>query len=237
MSFFAKAADDGYGGIIYNLTPAGYTALVLFMLAALLLGCAFFGKQKKLSAKQLAFSAVAIALAFVTSNIKFFHFPMGGSITLCSMLFVTLIGYWFGLGAGLTCGFAYGVLQLVIDPYIISFPQMLLDYIFAFGALGLSGLIPNKKLVFHVKDKFSIDFGVIVSYLIGVLGRFFFSFLSGWIFFGIYASDYGFNNEALYSFAYNGTCFGAEALLTVIVLVIPPVNIAFNYIRKLVTNE
>ena len=44
------------------------------------------------------------------------------------------------LASGLTAAFAYGILQLVVDPYIISVPQMLVDYLFAFGALGLSGL-------------------------------------------------------------------------------------------------
>ena len=62
---------------------------------------------------------------------------MGGYVTLMSMLFIALVGYWFGLGAGMTAGFAFGILQMMIDPYIISVPQMLVDYVFAFMALGL----------------------------------------------------------------------------------------------------
>ena len=88
---------------------------------------------------------MAIAAAFVTSEIKLFHLPFGGSITLFSMLFLVLIGYWYGLRAGLMTAIAYGFLQLVSDPYIISIPQMLVDYIFAFGALGLSGLFSSTK--------------------------------------------------------------------------------------------
>ena len=87
---------------------------------------------------------MAIAAAFVTSDIKLFHLPFGGSITLFSMLFLVLIGYWYGLRAGLMTAIAYGFLQLVSDPYIISIPQMLVDYIFAFGALGLSPEVPWK---------------------------------------------------------------------------------------------
>lgn len=63
------------------------------------------------------------------------------------MLFLVLIGYWYGLRAGLMTAIAYGFLQLVSDPYIISIPQMLVDYIFAFGALGLSGLFSKSKTV------------------------------------------------------------------------------------------
>ena len=140
MSFFAT-----YDGSSYQLTTAGFTALVIIMIAILLIGCAIFGGKKKFSAKQLAFSAMAIALAMVTSMIKLFDMPMGGSVTLLSMLFIVLIGYWYGLGAGLTAAFAYGILQLVVDPYIISVPQMLVDYLFAFGALGLSGLFSKSK--------------------------------------------------------------------------------------------
>lgn len=171
MSFFAT-----YDGSSYQLTTAGFTALVIIMIAILLIGCAIFGGKKKFSAKQLAFSAMAIALAMVTSMIKLFDMPMGGSVTLLSMLFIVLIGYWYGLGAGLTAAFAYGILQLVVDPYIISVPQMLVDYLFAFGALGLSGLFSKSK---H---------GLIKGYIAGVLGRYFFAFLSGWIFFGMLCS-------------------------------------------------
>ena len=56
---------------------------------------------------------------------------------------------------------------------------MLVDYIFAFGALGLSGLFSKSKN------------GLVKGYIAGVLGRYFFAFLSGMIFFGAYAADYG----------------------------------------------
>ena len=100
-NFFAIPITDEWG-TTYQLTTAGYTALVVLMLALLLLAC-FIGnsvKQPKFSARQLAFSAMAMAAAFVTSEIKLFHLPFGGSITLFSMLFLVLIGYWYGLRAG-----------------------------------------------------------------------------------------------------------------------------------------
>lgn len=40
----------------------------------------------------------------------------------------------------------YGILQMLIDPYIINVYQMFLDYIFAFGALGLSGVFSKVKM-------------------------------------------------------------------------------------------
>ena len=225
MSFFATPVVDEWGGTTYSLTTAGYTALVVIMLACLLIGCAIFGGKKKFSAKQLAFSAMAIALAMVTSMIKLVHMPMGGSVTLLSMLFITLIGYWFGLGAGLTTGVAYGILQLVIDPYILSVPQMLVDYIFAFGALGLAGIFWKNKS----------KYAVIICYIAGILGRYVFAFISGWIFFGMYASDYGFSSPVVYSLLYNGAYIFAEAAITIVILFIPPVNKALKYVKEAAT--
>lgn len=219
LSIFAEAVTDEWG-TSYQLTTVGYTTLVICMIAILLAGCAVFGKGKKLTAKQLAFSAMAIALAMVTSMLKIINMPMGGSVTLFSMLFIVLIGYWYGLGAGLTTAIAYGILQLIIDPYIISFPQMLIDYVFAFGALGLSGIFAKSK---H---------GLMKGYLIGVLGRYFFAFLSGWIFLATYAPEF-FNSAVVYSLAYNGAYIGLEALITLILIALPPVNKALGYVKEI----
>lgn len=218
MSFFVTLVEDSY-----QLTTAGYTALVILMLALVLVGCALFGGKKKFSTKQLAFSAIAIALAMITSMLKLFHLPMGGSITVFSMLFIVLIGYWYGLGGGLTAAVAYGILQLVCDPYIISVPQLLLDYVFAFGALGLSGIFSKSK---H---------GLVKVYIVGVLGRYFFAFLSGFIFFGMYADAYTSNatlNGIIYSLLYNGAYIIPEAVITIILISIPPVNKALARVKE-----
>lgn len=225
MSFFATEITDEWG-TSYMPTTAGFTALVIIMLAIFFIGCALFGTKKKFSVKQLVFSAMAIALAFVTSFLKIIDMPMGGSVTLLSMLFIVLIGYWYGLGAGLTAATAYGILQLVIDPYIISFPQMLVDYVFGFGALGLSGIFSKNK------SKYNLLF----CYGIGVLGRFFFSFLSGWIFFATYLPEF-FNSAVVYSLAYNGAYLGLEALITIVILSLPPVSKALAYVKKLALSD
>ena len=214
----AVLTEDG----VYSLTGAGYTVLVLVMLALLLAAC-FITKadqRGKTGTRRLVFSAMAIALAFVTSFIKFLHLPMGGSITLFSMFFICLIGYWYGLRVGLMAAVAYGILQMVVDPYIISVPQMLCDYIFAFGALGLSGVFSNAK---H---------GLVKGYLLGVVGRYVFSFLSGLIFFGMYAEGTGMS-APVYSLAYNGSYLGCEAAITLIVLAIPAVNKAFAQVKEM----
>lgn len=226
FSFFATEIVDQEYGNYYNLTPAGYALLVAIMLILLLGACYISGKIREkqgkspISAKQLAFCSVAIALAMATSYLKLFDAPYGGSVTLFSMLFICLIGYWFGLRTGLMAAAAYGILQLVVDPYIISIPQMLTDYLFAFGALGLSGIFRDKK---H---------GLIKGYLLGIFGRFVFAFLSGLIFFGYYAADYGMS-APVYSLAYNGSYIGAEAILTLVVLAVPAVRNGLSRVKAL----
>lgn len=221
MSLFATLTEDGS----YALTGAGYTVLVLIMLAVLILGCYLTkaDRKAKTGTRRLVFSGMAIALAFVTSFIKLLHLPMGGSITLFSMFFITLIGYWYGLRTGLMAAVAYGLLQLIVDPYIISVPQMLTDYIFAFGALGLSGIFSNAK---H---------GLLKGYIVGVIGRFIFAFLSGYIFFGMYAPEG--MNPAVYSASYNGIYIFTEAIITIIVMLLPPVAKALGRIKTLATQQ
>ena len=141
-----------------------------------------------------------------------------------SMLFVVLIGFWFGPRAGLMTAIAYGFLQLILEPYIIHPMQMLVDYIFAFGALGLSGLFANKK---H---------GLVLGYWVAVFGRFIFAFLSGMIFFGAAAADYNMSIP-VYSIVYNGSYLLAEALMTTIVICIPPVNKALAKVKNMALAE
>lgn len=219
LSIFATKADG-----VYNLTGLGYFALIAVMLALLILAAFLTGKKtggkKSFNTRQLVFSAMAVALAMVTSFLKLFDMPMGGSITLFSMMFITLIGYWYGLRIGLITAIAYGFLQLIVDPYILTVPQMLVDYIFAFGALGLSGLFKEKKN------------GLYLGYLAGVFGRFVFAVFSGVIFFAAYAEGSGMS-PIIYSITYNGSYLGVEAVMTVILMLLPPVHSAIGQVKKI----
>ena len=120
-----NAVTNDWGETTYIPTTLGNVLLVI-ILAALLAAAVLFARiqvkktavaptvsdgyhkmnRSKLTVKHLAFCAMAIALGTVLSNIKLFHFPTGGSITLLSMLVICLPGYWFGLGAGIATGVA-----------------------------------------------------------------------------------------------------------------------------------
>jgi len=216
---FYEVVVNDWGETTYVPTTLGNICLVILILALLGVAMCFIRKRsKKMTVKQLAFCAVSIALGTVLSYIKVFSFPTGGSITLLSMLIVCLPGYWFGLGAGIMTGVAYGVLQMLIDPYILYPMQLVMDYLLAFGALGLAGLFARRKG------------GLIPGYITGVLGRYVFAVLSGWIFFGMYAWE-GWN-PLLYSVVYNGIYIFAEAIVTIVILLLPPVKKAMEIVKK-----
>lgn len=232
MSLVEEFVND-WGELTYIPTTAGKVLLAIIIIV--LLAVAVFVAKKNaqkmaessqteskkgaaMTIKQLTFCAMALALGTVLSNIKLFHFPTGGSITLFSMLIIALPGYFFGLVPGIITGVAYGVLQLLIDPYVLFPMQLVVDYILAFGALGLSGLFVNKKNA------------LIKGYIVAILGRFVFSVISGWIFFGEYAWE---GWGALpYSIVYNAIYIFSEAVITVIILLIPAVSSAVARVRQ-----
>ena len=85
-------------------------------------------KGNKLTTRMLVQGALCIALAFVLSYIKLFSMPMGGSITLFSMLPIFVFAWMYGPAAGLLAGFAYSLLQVVQGAYVVhpvQFPQAL----------------------------------------------------------------------------------------------------------------
>lgn len=176
-------------------------------------------KSGTMTVKQLVFCAVSIALGTILSEVKIIDFPWGGSATLLSMFIICLPGYFFGLGAGLMTSIAYGILQLLINPYVLFPMQLVLDYLLAFGALGLSGLFAGAKR------------GLLKGYLAGILGRYVFVSLSGWIFFAEYAWE---GWPALpYSLVYNGIYIFAEGAITIAVLLVPAVNNGIAAVKKM----
>ena len=105
---------NGEGG----LTTAGYALSAALLVLSILAGLSLAdrGEKKGFAAKQLAYCAMAVALAYVTSFIKVLKLPYGGSVTLLSMLFIVLVANWYGVKTGMLVGFAYGILQFLQEP-------------------------------------------------------------------------------------------------------------------------
>lgn len=208
-----------------GLTTLGYGISIAAMVVLLLVAALVYSRGKKslkLTSKQLVFCAAAVALAYVTSFIKLFGLPYGGSVTLFSMLFICLIGYWYGPAVGILTGLAYGILQFLQEPYVLSPFQVCCDYVLAFAGLGTAGFFRNSKN------------GLIKGYLLGIFVRGLFHTIGGYL----YWMDYMPENfpvaiKSLYPIVYNYSYILLEGALTIVILLLPPVKKALAQVRKL----
>ena len=168
--------------------------------------------------RMLTIAALCVALAFVLNQISVYRMPMGGSVTPFSMLFIVLAGYWLGPVYGILSGVALGLLDTVTGAYIVHPMQYLLDYILGFGALGLSGFFRK------------MPHGLVVGYVVGVMGRFVMVFLSGFLFFYMFAPEG--QHPALFSALYNITYIGPEMIATLIIIAVPAVRGAIDKLSR-----
>jgi len=218
--------EDGY----YFLTKAGYAALIVIAVALLAL-IGFMRSRKssekaapKLSVSTITFAGVSIALAFVLSYVKIVQMPWGGSVTLLSMFFIVFIGYLYGPGVGLAAGLIYGILELIQDggSYMLTFFQVGCDYILAFTALGVSGFFKGKKN------------GLVIGYIAAVIARGIFHVIGGYIYWMDYMPDnFPASLRVVYPICYNFAFLIPEAILTVIVISLPPVKKAIAGVRNM----
>lgn len=186
-----------------------YTAAILVVLAGV--GLVLCTGKKNWTTRRIAYAAMCIAISFVLSCIKLFHMPQGGSVTPAAMLPLILFALACGPVQGLVVGCAYGLLQLVEDPYVIHPIQLLTDYPLAYGvmiAACLALLLPEKA------KRFRLPLAVILGYL----ARWAMAVLSGVVFFAEYAGD---QNVLIYSMGYNIAYLAPEMLIAVVIAFIP----------------
>lgn len=160
--------------------------------------------------RALIMGALAVSLSFVLSYIKLFSMPMGGSITLCSMLPITMYACGYGRKYGFLAAFAYALLQVLQGAYIIHWAQFILDYFVAFMCLGLAAFFPRR-----------LPLGVAVA----GFARMLVSALSGYIFFADAAAEAGYSSAILYTLVYNASTIGVDTVLCVVVALLLPASL------------
>ena len=214
---------NGDGGLM----SAGYAVCIFAGIILFVAALAFAQKgseKKKMSTRQLVFCAMAMALAFVTSYIKIFTLPWGGSVTLCSMLFIVLVANWYGVQTGILVGLAYGILQFIQEPYVLSFFQVCCDYILAFAALGVAGFFAKSS---H---------GLVKGYIAAVIARGAFHALGGYLYWMDYMpSNFPKALTSVYPIVYNYSFLLAEAVITLIIISIPAVGKGLARIKQTAT--
>ena len=170
------------------------------------------------NARWLVESAILIAIGTVLSNPPFkIDFPLGGGLTLCSMLPLVLISWRWGYGRGLIAGLAYSLLQLVFGLDNVQYATsalmaagiVLLDYIVPYTVLGLAGMFKGRLK----EPRLGLVLGIVVTFIL----RFLCHFITGWwIWDALWPNEFGWT-APFYSFAYNGSYMGAEIVLTCVV--------------------
>ena len=157
------------------------------------------------TARMIANAALCLALAFVLSYIKLFDLPQGGAVTAASLLPIVAFAYSYGLAPGLVVGVAYGLLQMIQDPWIVTPVQAILDYPLAFACIALAA----------VARKLPDSWGWLAGMALAAVGRFVCHTFTGVVFFAEYAEGTGMS-PFVYSVSYNSFVFVDMAICAVV---------------------
>lgn len=176
-------------------------------------------KGFKFDVKVLVRIGLVSAITIVLYMIKLVPFPQGGGCSLLSILPIMILSVFFGIEEGLICGIIVAILKIIIQPpyYPLQIP---LDY---FGAMMAVAFTP----ILGVNKKSKLFTGALLASMVSM----FFSILSGVIFFGEFAPKG--TDVWTYSVVYNFLGYGIEALLSVFVLMILPLeNLKKTIVKK-----
>ena len=151
--------------------------------------------------------AIFAALGFVLDFVSF-RMPQGGSVSLV-MIPIILIAFRRGVAAGVLTGILVGLLQIVsgfisVAPLSFGFVvmQVLLDYLLAYGVVGLAGVMRTKYLQHaRAKQTGKMLAAIVAGVLIASVLRYLVHVITGILFFGMFAEG----NVVIYSAIYNAT--------------------------------
>lgn len=181
----------------------------------------------------LAECAVMLALAFALSMAKLYKMPLGGSVTVGSMLPIMMIGIKYGPKIGVGTAFLYSVTQALqalasgnVFPYCETGTTLvvcvLFDYVVPFTILGLSGVFMKCSSIRTEEVRAYIGMAATV------VVRFLCHFITGVVIWKQWAPEG--MGKYLYSFLYNGSFLGVDFA---ILLVIAVLMLRKNEIRRL----
>ena len=183
--------------------------------------------------------AILVAMSVVLSLVPIWQIPLGGKVTLVSMLPVCMISVRHGMKWGLGSAFVYSVFQLILGITTEGIfgwglnPAMLIgcivfDYIVAFTVLGFAG-------IFRKNGKSGIYSGIALACILRFLSHFLsgyiiFRNLGQWELFGEVFSD----RPIIYSLCYNGLFMLPELVMTLVVAIL---MMQIPYVKKIFVSD
>ncbi len=184
--------------------------------------------MKRQNIYALTTCAILVAMSTVLSFLVVYEMPLGGSVTILSMLPVCIAGFLFGPKWGFGTAFVYSVIQLLtskcfawgLTPTVLVV-CILFDYIVAFTLLGVTGFFKGKGRV-----------GICVGVFVAVALRMVCHYITGVTIWESSMPD-TWNNVWLYSLAYNAQYMVPEAVFTMIgTVVISAVPQLWKFMNK-----
>lgn len=163
---------------------------------------------------------LTLALAAVLNTVKVFEMPQGGTVSLV-MLPLIVLAVRRGAGVGVLAGILYGVIDVMIDPFVVHWAQFLLDYPVAYGAVGLSGLLAGvvKSGIAQGRITRALMIGLVPAVILGAFARYAAHVASGVVFFAEFAEG---QPVLAYSAVYNlYVAVSAAACLAAAVVLVP----------------
>jgi len=160
------------------------------------------------------FAAIAMVLSFIPTGI-------GSSFSVSlGMIPLTFYAIRRGLLPGLYAGFLWGLLHFVTGSvWMLNIYQVMIEYTLAYAFVGLAGFY-SKEILRNIslnKHK-TVQFYILLAVFAGAVGRYFWHFIAGWIFWGDYAL-WGFS-AIFFSLVMNGLSMIVTSMVTVIVMLI-----------------
>ena len=175
--------------------------------------------MRKLNVRTLIIVAMFAAIAFVLNSIKIFTMPYGGSVSCCSMMPILLLAVLLGNRAGMLGGLVLGCLSIINGAYVIHPIQFLLDYLLPYLFLGVAGF-------WGYQNRGKVLLGALIAVVLSVSCN----IVSGAVYFGSYAPEG--MNPWVYSIVYNLMSNGVEGALSILVLMLLPLQRFAEVIRK-----
>ncbi len=171
------------------------------------------------SLRALCEAAIMVALAAVFSLLRFPPFRLdlwgnGGSVDFV-MVPIIVLGFRRGWKFAIPAGLALGIIECLVGSGIgYGLPSVLLDYVLAYGAVGVAGFFRNQK------------WGLIWGTVAASVARFAFHFLSGITIWRLamgdsvelFGSTFGGNTAVLYSLVYNGSYMLGNLIIALLVV-------------------
>lgn len=203
--------------VIQNLQTIFESSSSVFALLGIFLLIVFFMHVRhiKFSTRMLVYIALMLAITILLKQIRLYHFPQGGSITLGSALPLMLVSFRYGAPVGMLAGFIFGLINIILDPFILHPIQVLFDYPLPSMAAGLAAIFPKNFIA--------------ATFLV-FAGKFACHFISGVAFFASYTPEG--TSPIIYSLTVNATTIIPECLICCVLLKVLPIERLLNAMDK-----